>query len=177
MEAGTALGGSAITLASAKRKERALMVFDAFGLIPPPSDKDGADVHDRYRTIVSGASKGIGDDRYYGYREDLLGEVTGSFRSFGLEPSEHNIAFVKGFYQDTLRLEQPVALAHLDCDWYESLRTCLERIEPHLAPGGRQIDDYYNWSGCTTAVDEFFATRRDRYGFEHRSRLHIVKRA
>ena len=74
-----------------------------------------------------------------------------------------------------MHVSYPVALAHLDCDWYESLMTCLEQIEPHLIPGGRfVIDDYYNWSGCTRAVDEFFSGRA-AYQFVHKSRLHIVK--
>lgn len=69
----------------------------------------------------------------------------------------------------------PIAVAHLDCDWYESLMTCLREIEPQLVVGGRfVIDDYYNWSGCTRAVDEFFA-KRENYRWEHRSRSHLVK--
>ena len=79
VEAGTALGGSAILLASAKNPERPMKVYDAFGMIPPPTEKDGADVHARYETIVKGDSVGIGDDLYYGYHEDLLSEVIDSF--------------------------------------------------------------------------------------------------
>jgi hypothetical protein len=66
-------------------------------------------------------------------------------------------------------------LAHLDGDWYESTMTCLERIAPRLVPGGRIVlDDYDTWSGCRTAVDEYF---KDRKGFrlERRDRLHVVR--
>ena len=59
IESGTALGGSAITMAAAKSTARPMRVYDVFGMIPPPSEKDGPDVHRRYATIVDGQSKGI----------------------------------------------------------------------------------------------------------------------
>ena len=93
-----------------------------------------------------------------------------------MAPHAENVTFVKGFYEETLRVGFPVALAHVDCDWYESVMVCLREIEPHVVPGGRfVIDDYDSWSGCTAAVDEFFAGRSN-YRFVHKSRLHIVKR-
>ena len=58
---------------------------------------------------------------------------------------------------------------------YASVHLCLERIVPHLIPGGiLVIDDYYRWSGCRDAIDDYF---RDKTGFvfEKRSRLHIRK--
>jgi asparagine synthase (glutamine-hydrolysing) len=68
-------------------------------------------------------------------------------------------------------------LAHIDADWYEPVKTCVERIEPHLSPGGvLVIDDYGHWSGCRKAVDEYFADKRDRYDLVHRARVHIVRR-
>ena len=53
--------------------------------------------------------------------------------------------------------------------------TCLTRIAPLLVPGGRIVlDDYYKWSGCRTAVDEYF---KDRAGFriERRAKLHVIR--
>jgi asparagine synthase (glutamine-hydrolysing) len=74
-------------------------------------------------------------------------------------------------------VDEPVALAHIDAAWYQSVRTCLERIEPKLSQGGvLVIDDYDQWSGCRKAVEEYFADKRDRYQFVRRSRLHIVRR-
>ena len=175
VETGAALGGSAITMAAAKSPERPMKVYDVFRMIPPPSDKDGEDVHRRYRTIVSGGSKGIGGDTYYGYRDGLLTEVTKSFSRHGLPLRENKIELIQGLFQDTLRLDGPVALAHLDGDWYESTLTSLTRIAPLLSPGGRIIvDDYDTWSGCRAAVDEYFANRSG-YRFERRARLHIVR--
>jgi asparagine synthase (glutamine-hydrolysing) len=178
IEAGCARGGSAIVLAAAKTKSRPLYVYDVFGMIPPPSDKDGADVHGRYRVIASGRSKGIAGHTYYGYERDLLAVVTENFRRHGVDAAEHHVRLIKGLFQHTMHIAEPVALAHLDCDWYESVATCLQRIVPHLIVGGVLIvDDYDAWSGCRAAVDEYFADRRARYDFVHRSRLQIVRRA
>lgn len=175
IEAGTALGGSAIVMARAKAHERKLLVFDAFETIPPPSDKDGSDVHERYAKIAAGKAKGIADDTYYGYRGDLLPEVTASFKRFDVSVETSNVELIKGYFSDTIHLSGPVALAHLDGDWYESTMTCLERIAPHLVPGGRLIiDDYFKWSGCRRAVDEYFSGRNG-YVFERPGRLHVVK--
>ena len=56
------------------------------------------------------------------------------------------------------------------------MRTCLERIGPRLPSGGVMvIDDYFHWSGCRTAVDEFLAANADGYTTVKRTRLHIVK--
>jgi asparagine synthase (glutamine-hydrolysing) len=177
LEAGCALGGSAIVLASAKSKQRPLFVYDVFGTIPPPSDKDGEDAHNRYGVIASGQSPGIGRRRYYGYESNLYEKVKQNFQEFELAPDVHNIHLIKGLYQDTLRVLGPVAVAHIDCDWYESVMTCLRRVEPKLVPGGTLvIDDYHAWSGCRRAVDEYFSVvGRRGYEFRERHRLHIVK--
>jgi len=176
IEAGCALGGSAIVIATAKARERPLYVYDVFGMIPPPSVQDGADVHERYRVIQSGHSTGIGGNRYYGYIHDLEAQVAENFRRLGIDPEANNVRLFKGLFADTLHVEQPVALAHLDGDWYESVMTCLQRIEPRLARGGiLVIDDYDDWSGCRKAVDEYFADKRDGYDFVRKSRLHIVR--
>jgi hypothetical protein len=175
IEAGTARGGSAIVMAAAKSPERPMKVYDVFGMIPPPSDQDGSDVHDRYEKITSGEARGPGGETYYGYRDDLYAEVEASFSRLGVPTSERNVDLVKGLFEDTIDLDEPVAIAHLDGDWYESTMTCLTRIAPLVVPGGRIVlDDYYTWSGCRTAVDEYF---KDREGFrlEHGSRLHVVR--
>lgn len=175
VEAGTALGGSAIAMAAAKSPERPMKVYDVFGMIPAPSERDGDDVHERYDTIVRGESRGVGGDVYYGYREDLLGEVTESFRRLGVEAVSHHVELVQGLFQDTIDLDEPVAFAHLDGDWYDSTMVCLERIAPLVVPGGRIVlDDYYYWSGCREAVHDYFASR-DGFRLEHRARLHVVR--
>ncbi|MGD1921271.1 MAG: TylF/MycF/NovP-related O-methyltransferase [Pleurocapsa sp.] len=177
VETGCALGGSSIVIASNKSRDRELFVYDVFGMIPPPSDRDDKDVHQRYEVIKQGESIGLGGDLYYGYEDNLYDKVAQSFIDFDLNPTEHNIHLVKGLYEDTLHVDRPVALAHIDCDWYESVLTCLKRIEPHVVKGGiLVIDDYYHWSGCQKAVDEYFQNLPDSsYKFIHKTRLHIIK--
>lgn len=175
VEAGTALGGSAIILAAMKGKDRPLILYDTFGMIPPPSEEDGPDVHRRYARIVSGKSKGIGGSIYYGYRENLEDEVASNFRRYGMDVADNSVVFVKGRYEDVMDVTFTVAFAHLDCDWYSSTQVCLEQLDPHLVVGGRiVVDDYYSWSGCALAVDEFLA-KRSVYRAERRNRLHLVK--
>jgi O-methyltransferase len=175
VEAGTARGGSAIVIAVAKAAARPMKVYDVFGMIPPPSEHDGPDVHRRYETIAGGDAVGVGGDTYYGYRDDLYGEVTESFARHGVPTTERNVELVQGLFEDTIDLDEPVAFAHLDGDWYESTMTCLTRIAPLLVPGGRIVlDDYFQWSGCRTAVDEYFSGR-DEFRLERRSKLHVVR--
>lgn len=159
IEAGCALGGSTICLASAKAPERALYVYDVFGMLPPPRwPQDGEDVHERYSVIAAGKSLGINGDQYYGYKKDLYGTVLENLASFSITPASHAVHLIKGLLQETMVVEAPVALAHVDVDWYDPVKTCLERIYPRLSPGGAIIlDDYNAWSGCRKAVDEFIA--------------------
>lgn len=179
LEMGCALGGSAIVLASAKAREKPFYLYDVFGMIPPPSERDSQDVHARYQVIKSGRSAGIGGERYYGYQADLYEKVQGYFSAFDLVTSTHNIQLIKGLYEDTLQINFPVALAHIDCDWYDSVKVCLERIVPHLVIGGTLIiDDYYCYSGCRQAVDDYFQHQdQGKYKFEKKNRLHIVRLA
>ena len=117
----------------------------------------------------------MGGETYYGYRNDLFSEVTASFARHSV-PVEHNdVELVQGLFQDTIDIDEPVAFAHLDGDWYESTMTCLERISPLLVSGGRLVlDDYYAWSGCRTAVEEYFADRPG-YLVERRTKVHVVR--
>ena len=72
LEAGSALGGSAIVLAAAKAQRTPLHLYDVFGTIPPPTDADGEAAARRFEEIAAGKSAGIGGDVYYGYRSDLV---------------------------------------------------------------------------------------------------------
>lgn len=177
IEAGCALGGSAILIASAKDKERKFFVYDVFGMIPEPSEKDDLDVHKRYFEIKSGNAKGLDGNLYYGYRDNLFDQVVNSFSDFGYEVEQNNISLIKGLFQDTLKIDQPVLMAHIDGDWYDSVMVCLDRICPLLIKGGVLIiDDYYAWSGCKKAVDDYFSHKENDFLFcKDKSRLHIIK--
>jgi predicted O-methyltransferase YrrM len=153
VEAGVALGGSAIVLALGQDASRTLWLYDVFAMIPSPGDQDEQDAHERFEVIRSGQSKGIGDHLYYGYRTDLKSDVESNLRSFGIEPG-NGVHLVKGLFQDTLYPKTQIALAHVDCDWFESVKVCIDRITPRLSPGGLIVfDDYTSYRGCRKAVD------------------------
>jgi O-methyltransferase len=158
IECGIALGGSAILLGSRMGPGRTLHGYDVFATIPPPTERDPAESHERYATIASGESEGIGGDTYYGYLDDLYERVQSSLREFGVTRYELH----RGLFEDTLHPSGAVALAHIDSDWYDPVKLCLERIYPQLSPGGFIIlDDYNDYGGAKKATDEFLAANAD----------------
>jgi len=166
IEAGCALGGSAIILSLLKEKNRKFHIYDTFTQIPPPTSKDEQDAFERYQVIHGGKAKGIKDDRYYGYEENLIEKVEQNFRRFNLPLKENNIAFHQGFFRDKLNISETVAFAHIDSDWYDSIFITLDRIVPHLAVGGfLVIDDYYDWRGAKKATDDFFSGKEEHFEF------------
>jgi predicted O-methyltransferase YrrM len=171
IEAGVALGGSAILMARMKPATTQLDLYDVYGMIPPPGNHDGEDAHRRYVEIRSGTSAGLGGDTYYGYVDNLLERVKQNLRRFQVDPEVGTVRCIPGLFEDTFHPSGPVAFAHLDCDWYDSVRVCIERLEGKLAPGGIVIfDDYSSYSGCRAAVDEWRARdRRLETVFERRS--------
>jgi hypothetical protein len=178
IEAGVALGGSAILLAKLKAPGTALNLYDVFSMIPPPGPDDGEDAHKRYAEIRSGGSSGLGGKTYYGYVEDLIEQVRKNLRDFGIETARDKVNLIQGLFEDTLYPDGPVALAHIDCDWYEPVRTCIDRILPKLSVGGVLVfDDYSSYSGCTKAVNELLAERPDMERIFHNRSLGIRLKA
>jgi O-methyltransferase len=165
-EFGIALGGSGICLARSLEKGRRYIGFDLFGTIPPPTARDGARPHERYKTIASGKSAGIGGEAYYGYIPNLYEVVRGNFASFECPVDDARIRLVKGLFEDTLPRngDVKIALAHIDCDWFDPVTLCLEYVWPRLSSGGIVIlDDYNDWDGCKKATDGFLSRNA---GFE-----------
>lgn len=164
LEAGCALGGSAILIGSLKKSDRPLFIYDVFGMIPPPTNEDTQDVHERYKIIVEGKSEGIDGDKYYGYIADLYTVVQENLSDFGINCDEQSVSLIKGLLQDTMLINEPVAFAHIDVDWYEPVMTCLKRIFPNLVIGGSIIlDDYHDWGGCRKATDEYLIEVKGQY--------------
>ena len=162
LEMGVALGGSAILLASRLRGNRRFYGYDVFGQIPPPSPRDPADVHARYAEIAAGRSRGIGGDTYYGYVDDLFGQVVASFERHGVPVDGERINLSRGRFEETLRPDRAIAVAHIDCDWHDPVALCLERVWQHLVVDGRIVlDDYNDWRGCRVATDAFLGQHPD----------------
>jgi asparagine synthase (glutamine-hydrolysing) len=166
LEFGVALGGGSIVIATEARAQgRNFAGFDVFAMIPPPtSAKDDAKSKERYAVIAQGKSKGIGGDEYYGYRSDLYSDVVASFKRHGIPVDGEQIALWKGLFEETWpkRHPGPIAFAHIDCDWYDPVKFCLESAAAHLQPGGiLMLDDYHDYGGCRTATEEFRAAHAE----------------
>ncbi|GAA0645294.1 hypothetical protein GCM10009424_21430 [Sphingomonas ursincola] len=166
VEFGVALGGSGIILAHAARgSEKKFHGFDVFGMIPEPtSDKDDLKSKQRYDVIKSGQSEGIDGEEYYGYRSDLISDVRKSFYRHGASVNDRDIILHKGLFEETWGVAsvECVSLVHIDCDWYDPVKFCLEKSAGVVSVGGNIIiDDYNDYGGCRIAVDEFVEVYRN----------------
>jgi hypothetical protein len=159
LEAGVAMGGSAIVIAKTKAPARELRLFDVFEMLPPPAANDDAKSHEVYNNFVAGKVSGAVDRNYVSHATDLLAFTRQNMKLTGVDPDALNVRFVKGLYEDTLKVEEPVAFAHIDCDWYDSVKLCIERLADRMSVGGIMLfDDYNSFQGCRKAVDEWLAT-------------------
>ena len=167
LEAGVAMGGSAIVIAKTKAAARELRLYDVFEMLPPPSENDDAKSHEVYRNFVSGSAAGPVDRNYVTHAGDLLTFTRENMRRAGVDPEAANIRFVKGLYEQTLKVDEAIAFAHIDCDWYDSVKLCIERLSDHMSVGGIMLfDDYHSFEGCRKAVDEWLA-RDARFRIVH----------
>ena len=167
VEAGCALGGSTILISKTKNKQSPLFVYDVFEMIPAPTEEDGEDIQRRYKTIREGSSNGIGGNKYYGYEDNLYNKVQQNLQGFEIYEEQDQVYLIKGLLQDTMDIQEPVAFAHIDVDWYQPVKICLERIVPKLVVGGSVIlDDYNDWSGCKKATDEYFMGMSHKFSMD-----------
>jgi hypothetical protein len=148
VECGVARGGSAalmgLTLRALGARDRGLYLFDTFEGLPCPTANDPD-----YDRAIEWVGKCRGE----------LDEVWQLFRELRL-PSE--CRFIKGLFQDTLPASSvgPIAVLHIDGDWYDSTYCCLTHFYDRVSSGGIvQIDDYGDWQGARKAVDDFLAAR------------------
>ncbi len=146
VECGVYNGGSAAIMASFCEKggpKRNIWLFDSFEGLPEPTEKDG----DRAPA-------------YEGWCHGDLAKVTRVFQEMRI--SDDRIRLVTGWFQDTFpTVEIPrIVILHIDADWYESVKLCLEKFYDSVQPGGYIVlDDYGAWEGCRMATDEFIAAR------------------
>jgi O-methyltransferase len=123
---------------------RALWLFDTFEGLPAPTSNDpDYEIADLFTGSCCGT----------------LEQVLGLFEELQVANDVH---LVKGLFQETLPRAQvqQIALLHIDGDWYESVKACLENLYDKVVPGGIiQFDDYGYWQGARKAVDEFFNKR------------------
>lgn len=129
----------------------------------------------------------FGCDSFEGFNEDVLAEISlggaddpqkklGGFgdtsysvlkkklQRLGLN---EQVQLVKGYFEKSLPelSDRRFSFVHLDCDLYDSYKTCLEFFYPRLEQGGIILFDEYNdaaWPGCNKAVDEFLAEKQEK---------------
>jgi O-methyltransferase len=154
LECGVLDGGTAALIASSTAAPRPIHLFDAWQGLPQSTAEDGLD-----------AAKWVGDVVGSPRR---VNEILARLR---VDPARVHIH--RGWFHETFprarREIGQVALLHVDCDFYEPTRLCLDTWLPVLAPGGFvQIDDYASFQGCRQAVDECLARVRgvtlERFG-------------
>jgi predicted O-methyltransferase YrrM len=147
VECGCARGGSAALMALTLRQlgsRRKLWLFDTFDGLPAPSSEDP---DFQIADLFTGTCMGTQD------------EVRGLFERLNVAS---DVTLVKGFFQETLPVTPipRIAVLHIDGDWYQSVKACLDSLYNKVVPGGViQLDDYGYWKGARKAVDEFLESR------------------
>ena len=140
-------------LARHAANERQFHGFDVFARIPEPaSAKDDAKSKERYQVIAAGESR------------------------YGRPVDEERIFLHRGLFEETWPgcPRASVAFAHLDCDWYDPVRFCLNAVLPRLSPGATLIlDDYHDYGGCRTAVDEFLQENGGAFAVDDGANLRL----
>lgn len=159
VECGVYKGGSAALLAAASRRSRPVWLFDSFKGLPPPGEKDGVQAHELF---------------HEGWCGSTLDDVREIMDRVGID--RDRVHAVEGWFEETLpeRAPETIALLHIDADWYDSVKTCLDRLYDRVAPGGFVVwDDYGRWEGCTRAVDEFLEAQDLSRALE---RAHFIRK-
>ena len=122
-------------------QSRNVHLFDSWAGLPNPSEEDGK-----------------GADAWAGDAMGSTRRVSAIMKKLGVDPS--CLHFYRGWFQDTFPKARigKIALLHIDADFYDSVKLCLERWFPHVSSGGIiQFDDYDSYLGCRTAVDQFLS--------------------
>jgi hypothetical protein len=141
-------------------RDRKVWLLDSFQGMPPVEEIDGA-----------GAIVEASDPECFLSPEKSRASIDEVQRTADELRLADYTEFVKGWFTETLPAVRdrigPIALLHIDCDWYSSVRCCLDNLYDHVVDGGFVfLDDYYHYDGCTIAVHEFLAERRLSYRIE-----------
>ena len=170
VQCGVWRGGSAGLLALTNlaygAQPRHIHLFDTFAGIPEPDisvDGERA-INEAQATGVGTTGKLEANPQMYTKMGRLVGHLDDcrTLLEHTLEYPATYLHYHVGFFQETLPVAAPplgpIALLHLDGDWYASTKSCLETLYGQVVSGGLiVIDDYGAYAGCRRAVDEFLA--------------------
>ncbi len=145
---GGMIAGIAEIDSSRRLQRRRYVLLDSFEGLPPPAAIDGP-----------GAEQYALQTDATGYMDNCRADVTEARAAMDRLSRPVHYDVIPGWFEHTvpeLASEgRPIALLHLDCDWYDSVSTCLTHLEPLVVPGGLVlVDDYYAWDGCARAVHD-----------------------
>jgi len=150
VECGVSAGGSAALLAWAikqySQEARFVYCFDTFEGMPAPGVED------------THAGKPAQETSWgQGTCAAPLDSLLRIARSLDVDDV---IRPVRGLFQETLPAMKskigPIALLHLDGDWYDSTRAILDNLyDQTVVDGYVQVDDFGYWEGCQKAIREF----------------------
>lgn len=156
VECGCCNGGAG-AMATKYLKDRDFWLFDCFEGLPMPTDFDvkndnGINAKELWKPEWDKGSVEKVKELY--------------FRK--LKMREGKIRIIKGLFQKTVpeckNKINKIALLHLDGDWYESTKVCIENLFDKVEKGGFiVVDDYGHWRGCKKAIDEFLEKRKLKY--------------
>jgi O-methyltransferase len=149
VELGSWRGGSAATFIQHLGQIRDCWLFDSFEGMPEPTEYDTA------------GEKHANDYKHLGMPDDDTDtyEICFNLMDNIMYPN-NRIHIIQGWFEDTFPIYadeiDKIAVLHVDCDWYESVKLSLETFYDKVVPGGIVIlDDYGHWDGARKAVDEF----------------------
>jgi len=137
-------GGSAALMAQTVLPPRTVWLFDSFQGLPAPGPKDGAKAQRKFDRVGPGWCEGS---------EEAVREVFAAIRW-----PEKLLHIIPGWLADTLPTVEPgpIAVLHIDVDFYDATRAVLEQFASLVVSGGLIIvDDYGHWEGARRACDEF----------------------
>jgi Macrocin-O-methyltransferase (TylF) len=168
---GSTLLGVAHRLACRGIRNVKLIGCDSFQGFPAPSQEDALEDGSFHERALQGS-----------FSDTDYNALCSRIAALGFA-SQINI--LKGFFEETLpRLQDTrFSIVHLDCDLYQSYRTCLNFLYPRLLPGGYMVFDEYDHSapvypGARKAIDEFLADRPEklqRFGQGEDQRCYLIK--
>jgi len=139
--------------------DRAIWGFDSFHGFPPAGEADKK-VDGTFQT----------EEGEFASTPELVMKV---LQEGGVSDAlvARNVRLVKGYFNQTLcRFNGSIALLHLDCDLYDSYRTCLEQLYYKVVPGGIIAFDEYedaHFPGAKQAVDDFFGDKPEKPQLYH----------
>jgi predicted O-methyltransferase YrrM len=159
VECGTCWGGAAAFMARItkqySRRPRTTFACDTFEGMPRPSE------FDKHQGVPANETP-WGEGTIAAPVEVYLATISKQLQV------QDRIVPIKGLFADTLPRHKaefgPIAVLHVDADWYESTLQVLHHLYDQVLPGGFiQFDDYEHWEGCKKAIHEFERERGLRF--------------